>query len=135
MDILIKTTRISSWKNKDNIKTRLERTKRKFKKAALEWDDLVLQAQLKLFIYVNHSLHGNAKKDKLIDELKFTNSMQWKRIPKSKFFVGISYKQTKFLIHPEFMVANHKITDQFIQNLKNNPNNIHDLTGEMKISL
>ena len=33
------------------------------------------------------------------------------------------------------MVAKHKIADQFIQNLKSNPNKVHDLTGEMKISL
>ena len=32
------------------------------------------------------------------------------------------------------MVANQEITDQFIQNLKSNPNNFHDLTGEMKKS-
>ena len=29
------------------------------------------------------------------------------------------------------MVANQEITDQFIQNLKSNPNKVHDLTGEM----
>ena len=33
------------------------------------------------------------------------------------------------------MVANQEITDQFIQNLKINPNKVHDLTGEMKRSL
>ena len=33
------------------------------------------------------------------------------------------------------MVANQKITDQFIQNLKSNSNKVHDLTGEMKRSL
>ena len=32
------------------------------------------------------------------------------------------------------MVANQEITDQFIQNLKSNPNKVHDLTGEMKKS-
>ena len=46
------------------------------------------------------------------------------------------YRQTrKIIINPEFMVANHKITDQFIQNLKSNPNKVHDITGEMKRSL
>ena len=45
------------------------------------------------------------------------------------------YRQTKkFIIHPECMVANHKITYQFIHNLKSNPNKVHDLTGEMKKS-
>ena len=33
------------------------------------------------------------------------------------------------------MVANKEITDQFIQNIKSNPNKVHDLTGEMKKSL
>ena len=33
------------------------------------------------------------------------------------------------------MVAIHEIIDQFIQNLKSNPNKVHDLTGEMKKSL
>ena len=32
------------------------------------------------------------------------------------------------------MVVNQEITDQFIQNLKSNPNKVHDLTGEMKKS-
>ena len=61
--------------------------------------------------------------------------MQLNRILKSKFFVGITNKQRKFIIHPEFMVANQEITDQFIQNLKINPNKVYDLTGEMKKSL
>ena len=43
------------------------------------------------------------------------------------------YKQTnKYIIHPDFMVDNKEITDQFIHNLKSNPNKVHDLTGEMK---
>ena len=58
--------------------------------------------------------------------------MQLKRIIKKKFFVGITVKQIKFIIQPEFMVANHKIADQFIQNLKSNPNKVHDLPSEMK---
>ena len=61
--------------------------------------------------------------------------MQLKILQKSKFFVGIIGKRRRFIIHPEFLVANHKITDQFIQNLKSNPNKVHDLTSEMKRSL
>ena len=53
--------------------TRLERTKRKLKRSALKWDDLVLQSQLKLFMYVDSSLRGDPRKDKLIDELNFRN--------------------------------------------------------------
>ena len=60
--------------------------------------------------------------------------MQLKRSLKSKLFVGIKNKQRKYIIHPDFMVANQEITDQFIQNLKSNPNKVRDLTGEMKIS-
>ena len=61
--------------------------------------------------------------------------MQLKRIQKNKFFVGITLKKRKFIIHPEFMVANQKLTDQFIHNIKSNPNKFHDLTGEMNRSL
>ena len=81
-------------------------------------------------MYVDRSL--SAKKDKLIDELNFKKCMQLKRLLKRKFFVGITNKQRKYIIHPDFMVANQEITDQFIQNLKSNPNKVHDLTGEMK---
>ena len=123
MDILIKKTRISSWNNKDE------------RGEALEWDDVSIQAELKSFLYVDRSLCGDAKKDKLIDELNFKKCMQLKRILKSKFFVGITNKERKFIIYPEFMVANQEITDQFIQNIKSNPNEVHELTGEMKKSL
>ena len=61
--------------------------------------------------------------------------MQLKKLLKSKFFVVITNKQIRYIIHPEFMVTNHKITDQFIQNIKINPNKVRDLTGEMKKSL
>ena len=53
---------------------------------------------------------------------------------KIKSFVGITNKQRKYIIHPDLMVANQEITDQFIQNLKSNPNKVRDLTGEMKKS-
>ena len=86
-------------------------------------------------MYVDRSLCGDPKKDKLIDELKFTNCMHLKIIQKSKFFVGITGKQRKFIMHPEFMVANHIIADQFIQNIKSNPKNVHDLLIEMKRSI
>ena len=111
---------------------RLEKSKRKKERAALEWDDLDMQAELKSFMYIDCSLR--AKKDKLIDELNFKKCMQLKRSPKIKFFVGITNKQIKYIIHPDFMVANQEITDQFTQNIKINPNKVHDLTGEMKKS-
>ena len=83
-------------------------------------------------MYVDRLLR--AKKDNLIDELNFKNCMQLKRLLKSNFFVGIKSKQRKYTIHPDFMVANQETTDQFIQNIKINPNKVHDLTGEMKKS-
>ena len=60
--------------------------------------------------------------------------MQLKRSMRSKFFVGITNKQQKYIIHPDFMVDNKEIIDQFIQNLKSKPNKVHNLTGEMKKS-
>ena len=51
-------------------------------------------------MYVDRSLHGDAKKGKLIDELNFTKCMQLKILQKSKFFVGFTDKQSKFIIHP-----------------------------------
>ena len=50
---------------------------------------------------------------------------------KSKFFIGITNKQRKYIIYPDFMVDNEEITDQFIQNLKRIPNKVHHLTGAM----
>ena len=60
--------------------------------------------------------------------------MQLKRSLKCKFFVGIINKQNIYIIHPDFMVDNREITDQFIQNLKSTPNKVHNLIGEMKKS-
>ena len=60
--------------------------------------------------------------------------MHLKRSIESKLFVGITNKQRKYIIHPDFMVANQEITYQFIQNLKINPDKVHNLTGEMKKS-
>ena len=47
------------------------------------------------FMYVDRSLRGDAKKDKLIDELNFKKCMKLKRLLKIKFFVGITNKQRK----------------------------------------
>ena len=83
-------------------------------------------------MYVDRSLRAN--EEQLIDELNFKKCMQLKRLLKRMFFVGITNKQRKYIIHSVFMVDNQEITDQFIQNLKINPNKVHDLTGEMKKS-
>ena len=69
-----------------------------------------------------------------MNELNFKKCMQLKRSIKSKFFVGITNKQRKYIIHSDFMVDNEEITDQFIQNLKRIPNKVHHLTGAIKKS-
>ena len=130
MDILIKNPERPPDTKKTKEEKRLEKSKRKKERAALEWDDLDMQAELKSFLYIDLSLR--TKNDKLIDELNFKKCMQLKRSLKIKLFVGITNKQRKYIIHPDFMVANQEITEQFIQNLKSNPNKVHDLTGETK---
>ena len=70
---------------------RLENSKKKLKRSALEWDDLDMQEDLKSFMYIDRSLRANNYK--LIDELNFNKCMQLKRLLKSKFFVGITNKQ------------------------------------------
>ena len=70
---------------------RLEQTKRKVKIAALEWDNVVLQGQLKSLMYVDSSLSGDPKKEKLIDELNFKNCVRLNIKTTSKLFVGIAF--------------------------------------------
>ena len=78
--------------------------KRKVKRAALEWDDFVLQEQFKSLIYVDRSLRGDPKKDRFIDELKFKNCMRLKRKTTRKFFVGIIYKKESLLFILNFLM-------------------------------
>ena len=107
------------------------KVKKKEKRASLEWDDIDMQAELKSFMYIDRSLR--AKKDKLIDELNF-KMYAIKEITEEQVLCW-DYKQTnKNIIHPNFMVDNKEITNQFIQNLKSNPKKVHNLTGEMKKS-
>ena len=91
-----------------------------------------MQAELKSFMYIDRSLRN--KNYGLINELNFKKCMHLKRSTKSKLFAGITNKQRKYIIHPDFMDEKKEITDQFIQNLKSNPNKVHELTGEMKKS-
>ena len=94
MDILIKKTRISSRANKDQIGDQFRTDEKKgIKRAALEWDDLVLQEQLKYLTYVDRSSREDLKTKKLIDELNFRNCMRLNRKKKSKFSVGTTYKK------------------------------------------
>ena len=134
MYILIKNTECPPERTKTKEENRLKNTKIKLKQAALERVDSDMQAELKSFMYVDRSLRGDANKNKFIDELNFKKCMKLKRLLNRKLFVGITNKQREYIIHPDFIVASQEITDQFIQNLKSNPNEVHDLTGEMKKS-
>ena len=93
--------------------------KRKAERAALEWDDFLLQEQLKSLMYVDRSLRGYPKKDKFIDELNNRNCMSFKIIKTSKVFVGITDKKRKFIIHAEYSDANNISSHTFIHNPKN----------------
>ena len=114
---------------------RLELMKRKVKIAALEWDGFVLQEQLKSLMYVDLSLRGYPKKYKLIDELNLKFCMRLKRKTTRKFFVGITYKKIKFIIHPEYFDANNIFSHSFIHNLKHKPNMVQDMSRQMNIAL
>ena len=46
---------------------RLEQMKIKVRRSALEWGDFMLQEQFKSLMYVDCSVRGDPKKDKLID--------------------------------------------------------------------
>ena len=52
----------------------------------------MLQEQLKQLMQVDHSLRGDPKKDKLIDELNFKTCMNSNRKTPSKFLVGVIVK-------------------------------------------
>ena len=79
MEILIETTRISYRTKEYQIGYSFISDKRKVKRAALEWDDFVIQKHLKSLLYVNRSLRGDPNKEKLIDELNFKNCMRLSR--------------------------------------------------------
>ena len=67
--------------------------KNRGKKSDLEWDDFLLQEQLKSLMYVDRSLRGYPKNDKLIDELNFKNCMRLRIKTTSKYFVGITLNE------------------------------------------
>ena len=122
----LKQQEVSPETTKTKYDIRLEQTKRKVRTAALEWDDFVLQEQLKYLMYVECSLRGNTKKDKFIDELNLKNCVRLNRKTTIKFFVGIT-KKRKFIIHPECFDANNLFSHPFIKNIKYKPNTVQDL--------
>ena len=105
------------------------------KRAALEWDDFVLQEKLESLIYIDRSLRADPKKDRLIDELNFKNCVGLKINTASKLSVGITKKKIKFIIHPGFFYANNIFSHIYIQNLKHKPNMVQYLSRKMKLSL
>ena len=74
----------------------LEHMKRKVKRSALEWDDFVLQENLKCLMYVDRSSRGYPKKDKLIDELSFKNCVRLNIKTTSKLFLGITHNKKAY---------------------------------------
>ena len=99
----------------------LEQMEVKVKISALECDGFVLQEQSKSLMYVDHSIRGDPKKDKLIDELNFKNFVCLKRKTIRKFFVGITCKKEGLVFIMNFFDANNIFSHLFIQNLKHKP--------------
>ena len=78
-------------------------------------------------MYVDPSLRGDPKMDKLMDELSFKNCMRFKRNKTSKYFVGITVKGRNFIIHMEYFDAKNIFSHRFLRHLKHIPNVFHDL--------
>ena len=86
-------------------------------------------------MYVDRSFFGYPNKDKFIDELNFTNCMHLNRKTTSKFVVGITYKNINSIIYQEYFDANNIFSHQIIQNIRNKPNMVQDLSRKMRIAL
>ena len=52
-----------------------------------------------------------------------------------KLFVGITFKERKFIIQPEYFDAKNIFSHPFINNLTSKPNMVQDLSRQMKIAL
>ena len=61
--------------------------------------------------------------------------MSFKRKTEIRFFVGITDKKGKFIIHAEYSDANNIFSYPFFQNLKHKPNRVHDLSKQVKKAL
>ena len=61
--------------------------------------------------------------------------MRFKRNTTNKFFVGITYKKGRFIIHPEYFDANNIFSHPFIQKLKHKPNIFQYLSKQINIAL
>ena len=61
--------------------------------------------------------------------------MRLNRKTTRKLFFGIIYKKRKFIIHPRFCDAKNIFSHPFIQNIKNKPNMVQDLSRQIRIPL
>ena len=130
MDILIKKSRMSSWKNKNKIGESFRQFKKKVKTRCprMGWFRYAGRVEIQ---YVRRPFI-TCKEGQFDWWIKIQKMYANKEITEKKVLHWY-YKQTKKIYHSSwFMVASQEITDQFIQNLKNNPNKVHNLTGEMK---
>eukprot|EP00978_Attheya_sp_CCMP212_P020747 scaffold59802_cov56-Attheya_sp.AAC.1 len=105
--------------------------KRNMARAAIKWDDFVLQEDWNSLMYVNHELRGDPKDDTLIKELSFTSCKRLQSNKKSKFFVGITAKGRKFIVHEDYFDSNTIFSFHFLANVKKNSNVDHKLTSAM----
>ena len=61
--------------------------------------------------------------------------MHFKRKTTRKFFVGITVKGIKFIIHAEYFDANNIFSHPFLQNIKHIPKVVQYLSNPMKKAL
>ena len=132
MDILIKSTRISSWKNKDKGVESFRKDEKKVKTSIPRMGWFRYSGWVEILYVCWPFITWWSKEGQVQWWIKIQNIYVIKENTKKQVLCGITNKQIKFIIHPEFMVSNQENTDQFIQNIKSNPNMVHDLTGEIK---
>eukprot|EP00978_Attheya_sp_CCMP212_P022812 scaffold68740_cov63-Attheya_sp.AAC.1 len=126
-------THIPNVKSKAQAHT--QTIKHNMARAAIEWDDFVLQEDWNSLMYVNCELRGDPKEDTLIKELSFTSCKRLQTNKKSKFFVGVTAKGRKFIVHEEYFDSNKIFSFPFLANVKKNSNVDHKLTSAMKQKL
>ena len=131
MDILIRKSRMFSWYKKNERGESFRKFKKKVK-TSRPWMGWLRYAGRVEILYT-HRPFTKCKEGQVDWWIKLQKMYAIKEINEKKV-LRWDYKQTnkKYDIHPDFMVANQEITDQFIQNIKSNPNKFHDLTGKMK---
>ena len=134
MDILIETTRISSRNNKDQrgylFRTDEKNGKKSSRRMGWFCASGIVEIPIVCWPFISWWYNGG--------QVYWWTKLQKLSVFKekeSKKVVCWYYIQKKFIIHPGFFYVNKIISDPFIQNLKHNPNMVHDLSRKMKISL